>query len=56
MNKKPNNLLQRTVKSVTIFAMQKYAPLLPAAELGVIFQNSIIAALYQLYHAKACFK
>ena len=31
---KPNNTLQLTVKSVAIFAEQKYAPLSPAAELG----------------------
>jgi hypothetical protein len=29
-----NNTLQLTVKSVAIFAKQKYAPLSPAAELG----------------------
>ena len=29
-----NNTLQLTVKSATIFAKQKYAPLLPADELG----------------------
>ena len=29
-----NKALQLTVKSVAIFAKQKYAPLLPAAELG----------------------
>ncbi len=34
-----NNLLQRTVKSVTIFAVQKYVPLLPAAEQGVMPQE-----------------
>jgi hypothetical protein len=29
-----HNTLQLTVKSVAIFAKQKYAPLSPAAELG----------------------
>ncbi len=29
-----NKALQLTVKSVAIFAKQKYAPLLPAVELG----------------------
>jgi len=29
-----NNTLQLTVKSVAIFAKQKYTPLSPAAELG----------------------
>ena len=33
-NKMPNNTLQLTVKSVAIFAKQKYAPLSPAAKLG----------------------
>jgi len=33
MFKAANNTLQLTVKSVAIFAKQKYAPLSPAAEL-----------------------
>jgi len=33
-NKAANNTLQLTVKSVAIFAEQKYVPLSPAAELG----------------------
>jgi hypothetical protein len=34
LSNSPNNTLQLTVKSVAIFAKQKYAPLSPAAELG----------------------
>ncbi|MCF6337879.1 MAG: hypothetical protein L3J84_07985 [Gammaproteobacteria bacterium] len=40
-NKTANKFIQRTVKSVAIFAKQKIAPLSPAADEGVMPQRTM---------------